>query len=486
VAGIKSDGAFLDHRYHPGASVHQYAEVEIRFFMNVGGKHILVVGLGKSGLSAVRWLAKQGARVEVSEIRGETDLDPRFLQETRDLGVNMETGGHRRETFLRADTVVVSPGVPLDTEALRAATQKGIPVLGEMELACRIMKTPMVAITGTNGKSTVTALVGEIMSAQGLKVFVGGNLGTPLIEYAAGDQGADYAVVEVSSFQLDTMSSFHPRVAVLLNISPDHLDRYPDYRSYVQSKLSIFRNQGSGDWAVLNDGDRALHAFKPGETVAVLRYGREKRGNRQAYLKGNRITAALPGKGLHEFVLDPCTLPGEHNRENIMAAVLAGLCLGVQPAMIQQTIGTFRGLPHRLEFAGSLAEVDFYDDSKATNVDAALRSVKSFDAPIILIAGGRDKGAAYSSLVEAARGRVRKAVLMGESRFIMAGAFEGVIPYSMAQDMTDAVAQAFSSARPQDVVLLAPACSSFDMFTDYGHRGRVFKEAVERLRDGKN
>jgi UDP-N-acetylmuramoylalanine--D-glutamate ligase len=460
--------------------------MEQAVFMNVSGKHILVVGLGKSGLSVVRWLANKEARVTVSEIKGEADLDPRFLQETRDLGVSLETGGHRRETFLRADTIIVSPGVPLNTEPLKAAGQEGIPVLGEMELACRIMKTPIVAVTGTNGKSTVTAFLGEMMRAGGLNVFVGGNIGTPLIEYAAGEQTADYAVVEVSSFQLDTMISFHPRVAVLLNISPDHLDRYPGYQAYVNSKLSIFQNQGSGDWAVLNDRDPALRSFEPGETVSVLRYGPEKRRNRQAYLEGNKITAVLPGNGLHQFVLDPCVLPGEHNRENLMGAVLAGLSLGVRPPVIQQTIATFRGLPHRLEFAGRVGDVDFYDDSKATNVDAAIRSVKSFDAPVILIAGGRHKGGAYSSLVEAAGGRVRKAVLMGESRFLMAEAFEGIIPYCMAEDMAHAVTQAFSSARSRDVVLLAPACSSFDMFTDYGHRGRVFKAEVERLRDGKN
>jgi UDP-N-acetylmuramoylalanine--D-glutamate ligase len=454
--------------------------------MNVRDKHILVVGLGKSGLSVIRWLAKKGAWVAASEIKGEADLDPHFLQEARELGVLLETGVHKMETFLHADTIIVSPGVPLDTEPLKVARQKGIPVLGEMELACQITKTPIVAVTGTNGKSTVTAFLGEMMRAEGLKVFVGGNIGTPLIEYAAGEQTADYAVVEVSSFQLDTMTSFHPRVAVLLNISPDHLDRYPDYQAYVRSKLSIFQNQGSEDCAVLNDRDPALHSFSPSETVTVLRYGPEKRRDRQAYLEGKRIMAVLPGKGQHEFVLDPCALPGEHNQENIMGAVLAGLALGVRPPVIQQTISAFRGLPHRLEFAGRLEDVGFYDDSKATNVDAALRSMKSFDAPVILIAGGRDKGGDYSPLVEAARGRVRKVVLMGESRFLMAEAFEGVIPCSMADTMADAVSQAFSSARPHDVVLLAPACSSFDMFTDYAHRGRVFKEAVERLRDGKN
>jgi UDP-N-acetylmuramoylalanine--D-glutamate ligase len=454
------------------------------FFMNVRGKHILVVGLGKSGLSVVRWLAKNGARVTVSEIKAESELDPRVLREIVELRVGLEAGGHRKETFLLTDGIIVSPGVPLDMGPLAAAKEKGIPVLGEMELACRLTDTPMVGITGTNGKSTVTALVGAMLQRAGTNVFVGGNIGTPLIDYAAGEEKADYAVVEVSSFQLDTMTSFHPRVAILLNISPDHLDRYMNYEAYVRSKLIIFQNQAAGDWAVLNDDDPALAGFIPREGVAVLRYGSGTGENRQGYLEGKTIRASLPGEEMHEFVLDQCSLQGDHNRENVMAAVLAGLALHVRPFVIQQTLDTFRGLPHRLEFVRRIRDVDFYDDSKATNVDAALRSVASFDSPVVLIGGGRDKGGDYLPLVQAAKGRVRRAVLLGESRFLMAKAFEGIIPYSMAGDMQDAVAQAFSSAMPNDVVLLAPACSSFDMFTDYAHRGRVFKEAVERLGNG--
>jgi len=452
--------------------------------MNVRGKHILVVGLGKSGLSVARWLVKNGAHVLVSEIRAESDLDPHVLREIIALGVELEAGGHGRATFLGADMIIVSPGVPLNMYPLTLAKEQGIPILGEMELACRLTDTPMVTITGTNGKSTVTALMGAMLQRDGSKVFVGGNIGTPLIDYAAGGEKADYAVVEVSSFQLDTMTSFHPRVAILLNITPDHLDRYPNYEAYVRSKLSIFNNQAAGDWAVLNDDDPALAGFMPRKDVTVLRYGYERGRNRKAYLEGKSIRASLPGEGMHEFSLERCALRGEHNWENLMAAVLGGLALHVRPSAIQQTLDTFRGLPHRLEFVGRIREVDFYDDSKATNVDAALRSVASFDCPVILIGGGRDKGGDYSPLVHAAKGRVRKAVLLGESRFLMAEAFEGNIPYSLADDMEDAVAQAFSSAAPKDVVLLAPACSSFDMFTDYAHRGRVFKEAVERLGNG--
>jgi UDP-N-acetylmuramoylalanine--D-glutamate ligase len=353
-----------------------------------------------------------------------------------------------------------------------------------MDLAVRIMSTPIVAVTGTNGKSTVTAFVGALLQNAGHQVFVGGNLGTPLIDYAASGSAADVAVVEVSSFQLDTMERFSPLVALLLNISPDHLDRYPNYEAYVQSKLKIFRNQGAGDFAILNDDDDVLSSFAPAKDVSVLRYGLKRKEVRHAFVEGKGIRAGLPGKEGHFFDLQKCALPGKHNVENMMAAVLTGLALNVEPRVVQHALDQFRSLPHRLELAGCVREVDFYNDSKATNVDAALRSIASFDRPIILIAGGRHKGGDYAPLVRVAKERVKKAFLMGESKHLMAAAFEDKIPYATADDMEDAVTKAFSVAKRHDVVLLAPACSSYDMFTDYAHRGRAFKDAVEGLKHG--
>ncbi len=452
--------------------------------MLLKNKHILVVGLGKSGLSVVRYLAREGARVTVSDMKQEGALAPGVLLEMKAMGVTLETGGHTMNTFIRSERIIVSPGVPLDLAPLTAAKEKGIPVTGEMDLAVQVMNTPIVAVTGTNGKSTVTAFLGALLQNAGHKVFVGGNLGPPLIDYAASGSKADVAVVEVSSFQLDTMESFSPLVALLLNISPDHLDRYPNYEAYVQSKLKIFKNQGAGDFAILNDDDAVLSSFAPPKDVSVLRYGLKKGNLRQAFVEGKGIRAGLPGKQSHFFDLQKCPLPGKHNVENMMAAALAGLALNVEPPVIQHTMDQFQGLPHRLELAGRIREVDFYNDSKATNVDAAIRSLASFDRPIILIAGGRHKGGDYAPLVRVAEGRVKIAFLMGEAKQIMAEAFEGKIPYATADSMDDAVTKAFSVAKPQDVVLLAPACSSFDMFTDYGHRGRVFKKAVEGLQHG--
>ncbi len=448
-------------------------------------KKVLVVGLGKSGISAARYLSKEGAIVTASDLKEEAELDRALLYEALQLGVDLETGRHRQETFLNADMIIVSPGIPLDIGPLRAASEAGIPILGEMELAVRLMHTPLLAVTGTNGKSTATALLGSLLQSAGLKVFVGGNIGPPLMDYVAGSWRADYAVVEVSSFQMDTMENFSPMIALLLNISPDHLDRYPDYDTYVQSKLKIFRNQGPGQYAILNDDDAVLSRFEPPGGVTILRYGWDKKPNRHAFIEERFLKAHLPGEKEASFGMERFKLPGRHNQENLMGVVLMGLALGIESKVIQRTLEQFQGLPNRLEHVGTIRGVAFYNDSKATNVDAAVRSVTTFDRPILLIAGGRHKGADYSPLVRASKGRVRKAIFLGEAKHLLAESFDGVIPFTLAEDLRDALSQAFSYAEPDDVVLLAPACSSFDMFIDYAHRGRVFREEVERLDHGE-
>jgi UDP-N-acetylmuramoylalanine--D-glutamate ligase len=447
-------------------------------------KRVVVVGLGRSGISAASWLTAKGAEVTVSELRQETEIDHRAVDEINAMGARLETGGHKRQTFLDADLIVLSPGIPDDIDVVKAARQSNIPVTGEMELAAGSIGVPIVAVTGTNGKSTTTAFIGAMFRKAGLRAFVGGNIGTPLIEFAAGDRRADLAVVEVSSFQLDTMESFCPRVALLLNISPDHLDRYPSYEDYVASKLKIFQNQDADHYAILNDDDERLSSFRPQRTGTVLRYGLRERAGRQAFIHGRQLKASLAGREAYSFDLTKFKLPGRFNLENLMGAVLVGLTCDLAPEAIQTTIDSFIGLPNRLERVAHVAGIEFYNDSKATNVYAASRSVATFERPLILIAGGRDKGGGYLPLVEAAEGRVRRAILLGEAQGLLASAFEDRIPVAFAKDMDDAVSQAFSAAATGDVVLLAPACASFDMFSDYTQRGAAFRAAVERLGHG--
>ena len=446
-------------------------------------KNVLVVGLGKSGLATARWLFAAGAKVTINDVKEEVDISQELIRGIRELGLKLVAGGHRKDCFLDSDLIVVSPGIPLDMTPLMAAREAGIPVIGELELASRFISSPVIAVTGTNGKSTSVSLLGEIIRSEGRKPFVGGNIGTPFMEYVSGAQEADYIVLEVSSFQLDSIEQFRPSVALLLNISPDHLDRYPDYEAYIQSKLGIFRNQGAGDFAILNDDDQRLACFHPESDVSVLRYGIEERASRNSFIRGSKLFVCLPGADARWFNIERFRPPGLHNLENLMGVVLAAMAIGISPDAIQDTINRFKGLSHRMEHVGTRKGVDFFNDSKATNVDSALRSFSGFHRPVVLIAGGRHKGGDYSPLVNASKGKIKTAVLLGEAKELMAQAFEGVIPFVLCESMEDAVSQAYLLADPGDVVLLAPACSSFDMFSDYEHRGRVFLDAVARLDD---
>jgi UDP-N-acetylmuramoylalanine--D-glutamate ligase len=505
MAGNKGDRSILDYCHHSGVVVIQHFEAEIglskmecvfeeiqdnrmqfhsAFKSDLLGKDVLVVGLGISGFRTALCLSRLGAKITVSDIRSEQDLDSRMLEEIREAGGILETGAHKRETFFNSELIIVSPGVPQDMEPLQTAKARNIPIMGELELASRLIDTPIIAVTGTNGKSTVTAFLGSMLENAGLNVFVGGNIGTPLIAYAAEGPSADYAVVEVSSFQLDTIETFCPLISIILNISPDHLDRYADYNSYVRSKLNIFKNQGPEQYLIMNDDDTILDTVHPSNGVHVLRYGFKKGTGREAFLEDKVIRVRLPNRGEKAFLLHEFRLPGRHNIENLMGVVLVGLILDINETLIQKTINGFKGLPNRLEHVADQNDVQVYNDSKATNIDAAIRAITSFERPIILIAGGRHKGADYDPLVKAAQGRVSKAIFLGEARELLARAFDGIIPYSMSVSMEDAVSQAFQCAKPGDVVLLAPACSSFDMFSDYAHRGRVFRTVVEKLIHG--
>jgi len=454
--------------------------------LKIENKEVLVVGLGESGLAAARWLVRQGYHVTVSEKQkgSDLDLDNGVLDDLLRSGIKLELGGHKVKTFTEVDLVVVSPGVPLDVRPLVEARERGIPIIGEIELASRFLKTPCVAVTGTNGKSTVVNLIGDILLKGGKSVFVGGNVGRPLANYVGGEQRADYVVLEVSSFQLDTTQAFSPLVALILNVSPDHLDRYADYCSYARSKERISANQGPGQILILSDDDPLLRKFQHKNGPTVYRYGLKSKPGRHAFLENGQIQAKLPGEKMVALNLDRFSLPGNHNRANLMAASLTCLALKISPPAIQEAIEHFKGLPHRTELVDTVRGIAFYNDSKATNIDAAIKSISSFAGPVVLIAGGRHKGSDYFPLIEAASGRVKGAVFLGEASCLLAEAFGSRVPWAQATDMHKAVSLAFDQAQEGDVVLLAPACSSFDMFRDFKHRGAVFREAVKRLRDG--
>ena len=457
------------------------------------GDHVLVVGLGKSGYAAVRFLLAQGMRVSVSEGGRAPQLDAEKIQWLQEKGVYCEIGGHSSELFSKVDAILLSPGVPLTLPALAAARAKGIPVFGELALAQDFLKAPVVAITGTNGKSTVTTLVGDLLAAAGKKVFVGGNLGTPLCEYLAGPQEAEWVVLEVSSFQLDTAGNFRPRVAILLNITPDHLDRYPSYGAYAASKWSIFRHQQPEDTAILDGDDPEIArllaeaATDPASPFAI-RSRRAIVGERTvgigASLNGTvaAIREVVPGAAVEEYELAGTPLAMAPNSHNAMTAIIAARCCGCSPKAVQRGLAAFKPLPHRLALVAEVAGVGYYDDSKATNIGAVVSALEGMRQPVVLIAGGLDKGGDYRIMRDIVQQKVKAMVLIGSARQLMAAAFEDLIPIVFAESMAEAVDKARDLARQGDVVLLSPACASFDMFENYGHRGEVFREAVQALR----
>jgi UDP-N-acetylmuramoylalanine--D-glutamate ligase len=394
--------------------------------------------------------------------------------------VMLELGGHREASFVHADLIVVSPGVP-EIPELAAARRAGVPVIGEIELGARQVTAPIVAITGTNGKSTTTALCGEICAHDGRSIFCGGNLGTPFIE-AAGT-GAELCVIEVSSFQLETIEQFRPKVAVLLNFTPDHLDRYRSMAEYVHAKARIFENQTAEDCAVVNAADPVALECAAGTRARTFRFTSSGRTERGAYLAGDEIVLRLEAE--ERYPLADLALVGRHNVENAMAAFLAARLVGVSPAAVRAGARAFRALPHRMELVADAGDVRYYDDSKGTNVGAVVASLDGFPRPFVLIAGGRHKGGDYAPLARAlATARCRRVILIGEAASLIADALADAVTVERAATLEDAVRAAARAAQPGDAVVLSPACSSFDMFRDYAHRADVFRQAVKEVTNG--
>jgi UDP-N-acetylmuramoylalanine--D-glutamate ligase len=445
------------------------------------GKKILVVGLGKTGMALVSFLLREGAEVMISDSREISELKEMVSHFERvDPPLVLEGGGHSPEFFLKADMVAVSPGIPLDIPALKAVREKGTPVFGELEVFADRSKTPVVAVTGTNGKTTTTALLNEMLVNSGKKTYLGGNIGRPLLDFILGGQDQEIVVAEISSFQLDTATRFSPKVGLLLNITEDHLDRYPDFQAYAVSKASLFLNKGENDAAVVNWDDPICRSLGEKLSGPVYFFSLTQKISPGAYLE-KKQAIVFWGDGQETYDLSEFPLPGIHNLENALAAVLGARLMGADRLAVQKTLESFKGFGHRLEYVGEVQGIRFYDDSKATNVGAVVKALEGFNDPIILIAGGRDKGGDYYPLRELIRQKVKALILIGEAREIMVKQLGGLTKSEATGTLEEAVQRAFVQGRPGDVVLLSPACSSFDMFRDYVQRGNVFQKAVKEL-----
>jgi UDP-N-acetylmuramoylalanine--D-glutamate ligase len=454
--------------------------------MELNGKRVLVVGLGKSGVASALFLKKQGARVTASDTKSGDELRNE-IPVLLDHGITVETGGHGERTFRGQDLIVVSPGVPVDAPPLVQARAAGESVIGEIELAAQFLPGPIVAITGSNGKTTTTTLTGEIMTAAGFPTLVGGNIGTPAISLAERAQRDTVIVLEVSSFQLETIQTFRPKVAVVLNVTPDHLDRHRTFEIYTDAKARIFENQQGSDFAVLNADDPTCVAMAARTRAKVFWFSRQKEVEQGAWVREGAIVFRDASSGPQREILQVSEIPlkGAHNLENVLAAVCAGALMGCTPEKIRQAVENFKAVEHRLEFVATTRGVDYYNDSKATNVDATIKALESFPANIHLILGGKDKGSDYSVLNDLLRQRVKRVYTIGaaaakiESQIISAK--NGGPELVHAETLENAIRKANAVAQPGDVVLLAPACASFDQFKSYEHRGKVFKEIVKGL-----
>ncbi|MDE3186305.1 MAG: UDP-N-acetylmuramoyl-L-alanine--D-glutamate ligase [Acidobacteriota bacterium] len=454
--------------------------------MELKGKKVLVVGLGKSGLAAALFLRRRGAHVTVSDVRSAEALAkdiPALLEE----GIMVETGGHGLLTFRRQDLIVVSPGVPLDTPELVQVRGFGLPVIGELELAARFLKGKCVAITGSNGKTTTTALLGEILQEAGLPTLVGGNIGVPVVALIDESIDQSWSVLEVSSFQLETTEQFHPNIAVILNITPDHLDRHGTFENYARAKERIFAAQNETDQVVLN-ADNVRAAAAAAHSKAMVYWFSLEHPVPQGTWVENGFVVYRPAKDAPtEMVLPLSGIPlkGEHNVENVLAAVCAARLAGAPAEAIRRAIEQFKAVEHRLEYVATLNGVEYYNDSKATNVDATAKAIAAFSSGIHLILGGKDKNSDYTQLADLLRTRVRAVYTIGSAATKIESQLRGMVQLHSCETLEKAVNAAAAAARPGEVVLLAPACSSFDQFESYEHRGRVFKELVNEWRGWK-
>ncbi|CBE69349.1 UDP-N-acetylmuramoylalanine-D-glutamate ligase [Candidatus Methylomirabilis oxygeniifera] len=448
--------------------------------IDLAGKRVVVIGLARSGEAACRLLLKQGAAVVGTDRRGEREVGADLCSLEQD-GVSLELGKQYLRSLPSADLVVVSPGIDLREPRFRRVREAGIPLIGEVELAYRYSDATFIGITGTNGKSTTTTLIGAMLKQAGLPSYVAGNIGTPLCRVAPSLAAGECVVAELSSFQLETIDEFRPRVALLLNLAPDHLDRYDQVEDYYRAKARIFENQRPSDFAVINADDPLVLQVSAQARGRRIAFSRTRPLDTGAYVEDDQLMLALDG--VREVICRKSELKiqGVHNLENALAAGLAAAVAGTPTTAIRIALTSFEGLEHRLEFVAEIAGVRYINDSKGTNVGAVVRSLESFTNPVVLIAGGRDKHGDFAPLIPLVRERVKRLILIGEAAETLRRMLASVCPTEVVSSLEEAVRRAAAAASPGEVVLLSPACASFDMFTDFEDRGRVFKAAVRGL-----
>jgi UDP-N-acetylmuramoylalanine--D-glutamate ligase len=443
------------------------------------GKRVLVVGLARTGVATAMFCAARGAVVTATDARAENEIGD-VLAPLRSAGVKLELGGHRENIFLEQDLIVPSPGVPADAPLLQSARAKGITVWSEVELADRFLKGRLIGITGSNGKTTTTSLIEHILRNAGLSTILAGNIGTPLIARVDETSDNTITVVELSSFQLELIETFRPNISVFLNLTPDHLDRHHTLEAYARAKARIFENQTEADSAVLNADDPATTPLAPAKPH-VYWFSRKQRVAQGTFVRENEIFFRHEGEEEAVLNLQDIPLAGAHNVENVLAAVAATRLAGAEPAAIARGVRSFAGVEHRLEFVAEIAGVRYYNDSKATNVDATLKALDAFPGRILIVLGGKDKGSDYTLLQRPLREKAILALLIGAAAEKIENQIAGSVAIERAGTIERAVEIASHAGRPGDVVLLAPACASFDQFQNYEHRGRVFKDLVHNL-----
>jgi UDP-N-acetylmuramoylalanine--D-glutamate ligase len=451
--------------------------------MNVAGKKVLVIGAARSGIACAKFLAKRGATVALNDAKPLESWNAEALT-LKSEGFGLLPGEVPGWLLDQIELVIVSPGVPTKSIPIRYAERAGAEVIGEVELASRFLQGRILAITGSNGKTTTTTLIGEFLKNAGVPTQVGGNIGTPLISLVESSSDDGWTVAELSSFQLETIKEFHPAVAAVLNVTPNHMDRYESLTDYASAKHRIFMNQEADDLAILNADDEIVSSWANGLRAHVVRFSVKQELDEGLFLRGSEIVSRTKDGERVLLQRDEMKLRGLHNVENVLAALAAGLACGAAPDSMRETLKSFEPVEHRLEFVSELNGVQFYNDSKATSVDATLKALEAFrDEPgkIILILGGRGKKAPYLPLAPLIRESARKLILIGEDAQTIAGELGKFAAAGFAADMKEAVILSFESAQPGDIVLLAPACASFDMYDSFEHRGRVFKEEVQSL-----